>query len=422
MNQLLNRTLLYYAFLATALLLLSAPIFYSQMQRLYIDDVDEAINLRREEFERYHLPRLQRKDVATWNKFNRDIWIVPDTVTQLVGQIREAVFLDTLHQEWEPYRVLYDRITIDQQPFILRIRINLVESEDLIKALAKLYIGLLVVLSGVLFVLTRLISKKLWRPFYDTLHQIKKFNIEQQSVPAFSDTSINEFKQLNTGLISLINANLISYQRQKEFTENAAHELQTPLAVFQSKLDLLLQLPSLSEEQAAIIASLYETASRLSRINKNLLLLTKLGSRQFHERQAAEVGLIITEVLPYFAEQAQQKGLHIQTHLPDQPVWVQAHKGLLEIMIHNLFLNAIRHNIPSGQINMHLVEKQLTITNTGEAIPLEEELLFKRFAKTSGHVQSSGLGLAIVHQICQLHGWQVTYRFLHQQHQFTVNF
>ncbi|QNF31206.1 HAMP domain-containing histidine kinase (plasmid) [Adhaeribacter swui] len=422
MNQLLNRTLLYYAFLATTLLLLSAPLFYSQMQRLYIDDVDEAINLRREEFQRYHLPLLQKKEVAIWNKYNRDIWILPDTITQPVGQIQEAVFLDTLHQEWEPYRVLYDRIAINRQPFMLRIRINLVESEDLIKALVKLYIGLLVVLSGVLFVLTRVVSKRLWKPFYDTLHQIEKFNIEQPALPVFPDTAIMEFKQLNTGLISLINANLKAYQRQKEFTENAAHELQTPLAVFQSKLDLLLQHPSLLEEQAAIIASLYETASRLSRINKNLLLLAKLGSRQFYERQAVEVGTIITEVLPYFTEQAQQKNLHIQTHLPDQPVWVQAHKGLLEIMIHNLFLNAIRHNVASGSISLHLIQKQLTINNTGETIPLEEELLFERFAKTSSHVQSSGLGLAIVHQICQLHGWQVMYQFPNQQHQFTVNF
>jgi len=422
MNQLLNKTLLYYAFFAIVLLLLSAPFFYSMMDRLYKDDVDEAILLRKKEFHQYNLPTLHQEDIKIWNKYNRDIWILPDTTTGAINRIQETVFLDTLQQEWEPYRVLFNPILIDKQPYILRIRINLVESEDLMKAVAKLYSGILVALLGVLFVLTRVISKRLWHPFYDTLAKIQKFNLEQQSVPVFHNTAINEFKALNAGLMKLINANLKVYQSQKEFTENAAHELQTPLAVFQSKLDLLLQHASLEEEQADIIISLYETASRLSRINKNLLLLAKLGNTQFQNRQDVDVRATIEEILPYFTEQAQQKDLKISACLTDQPLWVQANKGLLEIMVNNLFLNAVRHNVISGTISILIETNTLTFTNTGQTTPLREGLLYKRFAATSGHTQSSGLGLAIVYQICQLHNWQISYQFINQQHQFSITF
>lgn len=74
---------------------------------------------------------------------------------------------------------------------------------------------------------------------------------------------------------------LDSYRVQKEFTENASHELQTPLAIFQSKLDLLLQQQELTESQAEIIQDLYQMTSRISRLNRNLLLLAKIDNAQF---------------------------------------------------------------------------------------------------------------------------------------------
>jgi signal transduction histidine kinase len=265
-------------------------------------------------------------------------------------------------------------------------------------------------------------AKRLWQPFYETLNQIKNFNIEHQSLPVFADTAVTEFKQLNTGLSSLIQANLIAYQKQQEFIENAAHELQNPLAVFQSKLDLLVQEPTLLKGQVVIISSLYESASRLSRINKNLLLLAKLDNKHFIERQEVEAGEMLKEVLPNFTELAELKGLFLNMDLPVQPIWVQGHKGLLELMVNNLILNAIRHNIPAGNIGLKLTGKRFTIANTGEGVALSSALLYKRFAKTSFSTQGTGLGLAIVHQICQLHGWQITYQFTDQQHQFSVIF
>lgn len=219
MNRLLNRTLLYYTFFATIILLLSSPFFYLTMEKLYIDDVDEAIMLRKKEFLVKSQTELRIEDINVWNRFNRDTRLLPDTIsTKPNDRIIQEMFYDEMTPEWEPYRVLYTNVTIQGQPFVLMIRLNLVESEDLIKTLTWLYFGILFTLLIVIFFITRFISNRLWEPFYNTIDKISRFNIEQHTLPVFSKTLIKEFRQLNKGLIKLIKDNLKAYQSQKEFT------------------------------------------------------------------------------------------------------------------------------------------------------------------------------------------------------------
>lgn len=422
MNRLLNKTLLYYTFFATIILLLSAPIFYWMMEKLYTDDVDEAIVLRKKEFETNNQQTLHITDIAVWNKFNRDIRILPDTVvSKPKDSILQQSIFDALTPEWEPYRVLYTNVKIEGQPFVLMIQLNLVESEDLIKTIIWIYLGILFALLLVIFFITRFISNRLWQPFYDTLMKIDQFNIEQSTSPEFSITNIREFEQLNEGLEKLIRGNLHSYASQKSFTQNAAHELQTPLAIFQSKLDLLLQDTSLTHPQANIVQSLYEATSRLTRINKNLLLLAKIENNQFAETTTFTINELINDVTPYFTEQADSKRLVIEKNT-DAIVGINANRGLAEIMINNLYLNAIRHNVENGKIIVSVQENNFTISNSGAESPLDKSILFKRFGKGSGDVKSSGLGLAIVKEICDRYNWQVSYHFENELHYFSVSF
>ncbi len=422
MNRLLNRTLLYYSLFATLILLLSSPFFYWTMEKLYIDDVDEAIMLRRKEFDFKNKDSLTTAQIKDWNLFNRDTKILPDTVLSKPKEhIIQEIFFDEMTPEWEPYRVLYSDVIIQNQRYVLMIRLNLVESEDLIKTLTLLYCGVLFVLLLFILFITRYISNRLWKPFYNTLNQINQFNIEQQAVPVFVATRIKEFKQLNKAVSRLIHQNIKAYQNQKEFTENAAHELQTPLAVFQSKLDMLLQDPSLNHNQASILQSLYEAASRLSRVNKNLLLLSKIENNQYTSWEPVDLAKTIQDVIPYFSEQALSRSLTIHTEISDNPV-LDACKPLVEIMINNLILNAIRHNRNNGSISIKLTREDIIIGNTGEVQKLNTQNLFKRFSKESKSNNSSGLGLAIVKQICNFHKWQVSYEFKKNQHFFIIRF
>lgn len=422
MNRLLNKTLLYYTLFATIILLLSSPFFYLMMEKLYVDDVDEAILLRKKEFLLKSQSNLRTSDINVWNRFNRDTRILPDTIpAKHKERIIQQLFYDEMTPEWEPYRVLYTNITIQGNPYVLMIRLNLVESEDLIRTLTWLYFGVLFTLLIIIFFVTRFISNRLWKPFYDTLEKIQQFNIEQHIPPVFNTPRVKEFRQLNKGLIKLIKDNLKAYQSQKEFTENAAHELQTPLAVFSSKLDMLLQDPSLNDNQATILNSLYEASSRLSRVNKNLLLLAKIENNQYGNREQVDTKALIEEVLPYFTEQAVSRNLSIETDIDDAPV-LNFSKPLAEIMINNLILNAIAHNRINGSISIKASNKQLLICNTSEQPELNSETLFKRFGKISRAGNSSGLGLAIIKQICELHHWQVSYNYKSDKHCFTITF
>lgn len=421
MKGLLSRTLLYYLILSSAILILSGPGFYLLMEKLYLVDVDEAILLRRDEFLKNKGPFLKITDISTWNRFNRDTRILADTISKVKDEIIQEIFYDEMVPEWEPYRVLYKRIQIQKQPYVLMIRLNLVESQDLIITLTWLYLGVLMVLLLLIFFLTKIISNKLWHPFYETLKKIEKFNIEQKSAPILSASNIAEFNQLNAALDKLIGDNMKAYQIQKEFTENASHELQTPLAIFQSKLDMLLQQPSLTIEQGEIIQSLYEASGRLSRVNKNLLLLAKIENKQFYEIEAIDIVGLVNDVLPYFAEQCLANNLQISFNVRTKQLIVAANKGLCEIMINNLILNSVSHNLPNCSITIVIENNRLSVSNPGLK-RLDMETLFKRFSKVSPNAHRTGLGLAIAEQVCLLHNWRISYSFEKNTHTFLVVF
>ena len=421
MNKLISKTLFYYTILAALLLLLTSPVFYFLSEKLYLDDVDEAIHLRKTEFTNSSLQTLSIEQIPVWNKFNRDILILPDTVSKEKDIIIDEVFYDTLGVEWEPYHVLYSNIKIENKSFVMMIRLNLVESEDLMETTAFLYVIALLVLLIVIIIISKLISNKLWTPFYETLDTINDFNIEHHLLPNFKTSNTKEFEQLNHALKKLIEQNINAYQTQKEFTENASHELQTPLAVFQSKLDLLLQSPALSEEQAEILQQLYEASSRLAKTNTNLLLLAKIENNVFSQKENVQLTKVIEEVLPYFSEQAEEKEICIESSFAKENT-LSTNKGLTEILINNLLLNAIRHNVSKGKILIQLKNNTLIVSNTGSNEPLQEEKLFKRFSTNSKNAHSSGLGLAIIHQICKINHWEVRYRFENNLHQFSISF
>jgi signal transduction histidine kinase len=422
MNRLLNKTLLYYTFFATIILMLSLPCFYWLMEKLYTDDIDEAIILRKKEFEINNQQTLRISDIPTWNRFNRDIRILPDTVdSKPKDSIIQETLFDALAPEWEPYRVLYTNVKIEGQPYVLVIQINLVESGDLIKTIIWVYLGMLFALLLVIFFLNRFISNRLWKPFYDTLNKMELFNIEQEISPQFLATNVKEFRQLNDRLGKLIQGSVQSYSSQKAFTQNASHELQTPLAIFQSKLDLLLQENSLTGQQAAIVQSLYDATSRLSRINKNLLLLAKIENSQFAETTSFTINELINDVMPYFIEQANSKQLAIETKV-DSVLGLKANRGLVEILINNLFLNAIRHNTGNGKIAVTLWANRFSIANSGATQPLDTAVLFQRFGKRSADIRSSGLGLSIVKEICDRYKWNINYEFVDGLHVFTILF
>jgi signal transduction histidine kinase len=419
-KKLLHKTSTVYLLFSAVLLIVSAPLFYYITERLYIEETDETLILHKNEFVKYSLSTLKTADIQNWNKYNRNIKIEP-----FKNSGKDTIFYnsyyDALDAEIEPYRELNSSILIEGNPYTYSARINLVEKEDLMKSIAILFLVIISLLLIGLFVITKRLSINLWKPFYETLNQIEKFEIDKSNHPKFTETNIEEFNRLNNSIEKLITKNTSIYHSQREFIENAAHELQTPLAVFQAKIDTLIQNADFTQEQYKILSSLNDSVSRLNRLNKNLLLLSKMENDIYTEKQTINLNEAIGKHFDFFTEQAKAKNLIIKTEMKEA-VAVKSNPVLAEILISNLFLNAIRHNVGNGQVLVTLSNHSLTFSNTGQSQTLIADKLFNRFSKSNPSEQGNGLGLAIIKKIADLNNWKISYSFENNFHSFSVAF
>ena len=286
--------------------------------------------------------------------------------------------------------------------------------EDILHGI-MIQFALIVTVLGVAIVLTmRFISGRLWQPFDKTLEAIEHFKLENGVCPQLAESDTKEFARLNTTLQRLMTDSLHSYRLQKEFTENASHELQTPLAVFQSKLDLLLQQPELTERQAAVIQDLYQMNNRLSRLNRNLLLLAKMENNQFSRTESVDVVTVIKELQPYLESLSGE--LVLKQNFSADSLPIKANRSLLEGMVN------VRHNKTGGEITVSLSDDRLTISNTSDDAALDADQIFNRFYRPSEKTTGNGLGLSIVKAVCDYHGWKISYAYTDGKHEFTVIF
>lgn len=419
-KKLLNKTLKTYLIYSVLILIISAPLFYYATKRLYTKEADDTLLLHKKEFLKYTASTLQYTDIPLWNRFNRNAKI--DSVKQTTKDtLFFSSYYDTLDAEIEPYRELNFPISIQGKPYSYSERINLVETEDLLKNIAILFFAVISILLFGLFFITKKLSLNLWKPFYKTLHQIENFEIDKTKQPDFAETDIEEFNRLNTSIKKLIEKNTIIYKSQKEFIENAAHELQTPLAVFQVKIDTLIQRSDVTQEQSEILGSLNENVSRLNRLNKNLLLLSKMENDSYSDKQTISLTNYIQKNLDFFTEQAKAKSLIIKMEL-QKDFEIKSNPVLAEVLISNLFLNAIKHNIEGGQISIAMQENKLVFSNSGQPSPLNTDKLFKRFSKSNPSEQGTGLGLSIVKKIADINNWTVAYNYENNLHSFSILF
>ncbi len=277
-----------------------------------------------------------------------------------------------------------------------------------------------ILMLGGFVLMNRWISRRLWQPFYKSLEQIKSFNLSDQQPISFEQTAVTEFAELNQGLDKLISGNLAAYKQQKEFADNASHELQTPLAIIQSKLELLLQSESLTALQYETIEETLQALARVRRINKNLLLLTKIENSQYMDTERINLSNLLNDIIAPLHVFSNAKGLTWETDI-QQGIEVKGNRILMEILLNNLLTNAVRHSAAGTSIGVKLSGKNLLVSNSGPA-SLKKDLLFRRFAGVSSETPGTGLGLALASQICQRYGWHLSYAFIDGSHSFHCTF
>lgn len=426
MKPLLTKTTKPFLIYVLIVLMISIPVYYFVVDTIWKGELDEhnhiIIKKTAYEFNQLKLSEEELdKSVTLWNH------IQPETNIEKISnqQIkRDTVYTYEKHlpfiseQKKERYRCLKKVIYLQNKPYLFTIQTNIEESHETIAVIAMITIFFFVIIVLGLLYLNRKLSSSIWKPFRDTLDQLKTFNLNSQNTLQFPASDTTEFEELNQSLYKLIERNISTYKTQKEFTENASHELQTPLAIIKNKLDLLLQDQNLTEKQYRIAEDINKALTRSSRINKNLLLLAKIENNQFDGSEIVLFDHLLQQSIDTLGEHFEQKNISVQEEISGS-VQVNGNSILTEILINNLIINAIRHTSPGGFISIQLMGSSFEVSNSG-AEKLNTDFLFKRFSKLSTDNSGSGLGLSIIQEICKFHHWTISYCFENHRHFFTV--
>ena len=425
MKPLLSKTTKPFIIYVLIILVISIPAYYLVVDAIWKHELDEHNDIvaRKTASQINSLKLSEEKLIETIQLWND---VQPSTNIRKLEKndnLKDSIFIvekphDFLHfEEIDRFRCLSKVIYLNKKPYRFNIETNIEETQETIFFISITTVFLFVLIVGGLLFLNRRLSKSVWKPFRETLDQLKTFSLNNQTKIEFSKTDVSEFDELNQSLTKLIEHNVSVYKTQKEFTENASHELQTPLAILKNKLDILLQNQDLTEKQYQIAEEMNRALSRSSRINKNLLLLAKIENNQF-ENSEIHLDELLNQSMEILQEHFEQKNISVKTEISDN-VKVNGNIGLTEVLINNLILNAIRHTSINGSILIRLSQSEFEVSNSGTD-KLNGDLLFKRFSRFSKDNNGSGLGLAIVQEICKSQNWTIDYRFENNNHIFSV--
>jgi signal transduction histidine kinase len=338
-------------------------------------------------------------------------------------KITAPIFSDTLifdkrENELAENRLLSSIFKVGNNNYSIKIWRSTLEYNELFRGIFTSLVILLILLFITYLIINFWISKTVWKPFYQTVSNLKKFRASDNAIPHLANTSVTEFNELNLSLNVMMQKMIVDFNIQKKFTENASHEIQTPLAVIKSKIDLLIQSDNLKENDVKLIEAIDYACSKIIRLNKSFLLLTKIENRQFSDKEMVCFENIVKSSLVFFEEHIQANKIQIIKNI-ESDFCVFMNADLCFVLVNNLLQNAIRHNINNGNIEIFIDKNKIIISNLGVDKPIDNQL-FERFHKNSTSQESLGLGLSIVKEIAEVSGLVFNYKFTNGKHCFIL--
>lgn len=400
------------------LLILFFGAFYLIMRGVVLQNIDEILSNRRNNI--IELVKAREGKVPS-DEFGFTDFKMEPVSFPLNDRYVDTLIFERTDLEFDEYRKLISTFKFKGKVYKLEIVKAHLESEEIISTILITLVLTFLIMLGVFYFTTRYFSARLWRPFYDTLNRLNTFEIEKPLRIKLKDSNVEEFNALNRSILELAERTRNSFINQKQFTENASHEMQTPLAVIQSQLEMWIGDTSLTESQSEKIRMLLDAIQRLSKLNKTLLLLSKIDNQQFPERIKNDLKNLVENVLSYFEGQQENLQITLSVDLQEN-IFVEGNTTLVDVLLTNLIKNAFFHNSKGGFITIKASSKRFEIRNSSDSSEIPREILFQRFSKQSANKESWGLGLAISKKICDINGWSLIYSWHENVHIFSVQF
>ncbi|MEI6948548.1 HAMP domain-containing sensor histidine kinase [Paraflavisolibacter sp. H34] len=398
-----------------SVLLLGALIYYFVLRTALLQQLDLALEVEKEEI----LDGVNKRHTLPAPSVYQDQRISFEAGSGLFPAyfISCQLTLPEEHRQ-ELSRQLVFPVTLNGQVYNVTVSKSQEATEELVRLLVGITAGLACLMATVLYLVNRLVLKTLWKPFYSLLEALKNFDLNAPAPLAAVKTKIVEFRELHEGLRLMSEKVLSDYRALKEFTDHASHEMKNPLALINSKLDVFIQDPALSEGQLRQVQGIYTAVGSLSRMSNALLLLARIENRQFKTLQEVHLKALVQDKIDELDEWIRAKAVTVTLDLQEGSLSMD--RELAAILVINLVSNAIRHSEKGAQVRIALSDRELTISNPGRQA-LDGQHLFDRFYRAQGS-KGTGLGLAIAKQICDQYGYMLRYDFKERRHQFTLKF
>lgn len=421
--KLIYRIVIRISLLLTLVLGVWAVFFYMAMMDEVNDEVDDSL----EDYSEIIIIRaLAGEELPSQNTGSNNQYYLKE-VTEEYADSREGItYKDSMvyiveKGETEPARILTTIFKDNENRFYeLTVSIPSIEKEDLTAAIRDWMIFLYIALLLVIIAVNVWVFQQNMKPLYVLLHWLDDYRIGNKNKLLKNDTQITEFRKLNEAALRNAERSEQLFEQQKQFIGNASHEIQTPLAICRNRLEMMMEDESLSETQLEELMKTHQTLEHITKLNKSLLLLSKIDNGQFTETIELELNELLKQYMDDYKEVYAYRD--IQTEIVEDGIFrVQMNESLATILITNLLKNAFVHNIDGGHIRIEIRPHSFMFRNSGVGQPLDEKRIFERFYQGAKKEGSTGLGLAIVDSICRLQNIGLRYYFENGEHCFEIS-
>lgn len=399
-----------------------AALFYAYILDEVYDNVDDGLKNRKIQIVKavYFDENLLKNNEFGFNEFKINPISASDYKDK--NNLYNKMYYMEYDDEEQPYRVLktdfIDQFGKHQQ---LTIRTSTVEEDELVYDLTTALIVLYLLLVISIIAVNGFLLHKAMRPFYLILDKLKKYQFGVASSNEPQNYSIKEFEELNIEINEMIERNELIFHQQKQFIENASHELQTPLAIVINKIDLSIQNGELDKKNLNFLNDVKNDLRRMAGLNKSLLMLSKIENNQFNKISNVNFNVLINDLVKSYEDFIEYKKINI--NVVEKDIFEAAFDpDLANILLSNLLKNAMKYNNENGIINIITEKEKLIFQNTGFGIPLDKSQIFNRFYKQGSDHGSTGLGLSIIKTIIkQYPKLNITYEFEEGMHCFILS-
>tara|TARA_R110002049_G_scaffold70917_4_gene182993 strand:- start:672 stop:1922 length:1251 start_codon:yes stop_codon:yes gene_type:complete len=393
------------------LIVLSSIILYFYTKNLLQNEIEES------------LYSTEARIVHALENKEHQFSLPPVTEIKKINFIKNQVLKDTIifdpsQNEMELFRELSTFKTINGENYQITVRNLVVESENILLAIVISNFIVFLLVFIFLFYFNTKRNLNLWKPFFKNLEQMKQFSLASKEPIKLVESDVLEFSELKTEIETLTGKVKADYENLKQFTEDVSHEMQTPLAIIQAKIDNIINEHQINDKQFEQITSIQKDIQRLKQLNKRITILTKIENNQYTNVTPINITDLINEKVNNYKELNNNS----INHTSNDVLLVSMDAFLADVLMNNLFSNAIKYSKKQDKITIVSTKNSLMVSNIGEMALMHPEKLFTRFYRESNKNNSTGLGLAIVKKICDLYQFKISYKFEANNHIFSIEF